>query len=78
MLGTILSLLQIAMPVILWILDKFKVSKENQQAFINKVQSAKDDGKIAIDQRDEFNRQDEELKHGQTAGDSQAQPPNQP
>ena len=79
MFSTILSILQIGMPVILWILDKFRVSKETKEAFIKKVQSAKDDGQVAIQQRDEFKRQDEELKqHGQSTGDPKEEPANQP
>lgn len=59
--GTILSIIQLVMPIILWVLNRFKISKEQQEAFIQKVQSAKDDALIGIQARDEFKRQDEEL-----------------
>lgn len=58
---TILSLLSVAIPIIRWIFDIFKVDKAKQEAFISKIQSAKDDSLISIKQKDEFARQDAEL-----------------
>lgn len=62
--ASFLSLLGILIPIIRWVLDIFKVNKETQDAFIKKIQSAKDDAKVPIQQSDEFKRQDEELKNG--------------
>jgi hypothetical protein len=61
MLTTILSWLAFLMPVVTWIMGKLKLSKETQEAFIAKVQAAKDDGLVSIQGRDEFRRQDEEI-----------------
>jgi hypothetical protein len=61
MISTILSILGILTPIITWIMGKFGMSKQSQEAFINKVQSAKDDGLVSVQQRDEFERQDAEL-----------------
>jgi hypothetical protein len=59
--ATILSWLTFLVPIITWVMGKLKLSKESQEAFIKKVQSAKDDGLVAIQGRDEFRKQDEEL-----------------
>lgn len=59
----ILSILGTMIPIVRWVLDIFKVKKETQDAFIAKIQAAKDDGKVPIEQADEFKRQDEELKN---------------
>lgn len=67
--STILSIISLVMPIILWIFDKFRVSKANQEAFIAKVQSAKDDGSVGIEQRDEFKKQDEELRNDSKRSD---------
>ena len=59
--ATFLSLLGIALPIIKWLFDLFKVDKAKQEAFIAKIQSAKDDSRVSIEMKDEFARQDAEL-----------------
>lgn len=65
--ATFLSLLSIAIPIIRWIFDIFKVDKAKQDAFIAKIQSAKDDSLISIEMKDEFARQDAELARPEPA-----------
>lgn len=56
------SLLNIFIPLLKLWWDFKGYSKDEQQAFIKKIQSAKDDARIPIQQSDEFKKQDEELK----------------
>lgn len=56
-----LAWLGILIPIFRWVFDLFRVDKEKQDAFIKKIQSAKDDSLISIAMKDEFQRQDEEL-----------------
>lgn len=60
--STLLSLLSLLSPVVTWILDKFAVSQAKREQFIKFVQSAKDDGIIAVEAKDEFAQQDAKLK----------------
>ncbi len=60
--STILSILSLLSPVVLWLLDLFKADKAKREAFIKFVQSAKDDGIISVEAKDEFARQDAALK----------------
>ena len=60
--GTILAVLGFLVPIIRWVLDIMKVDKDTQDAFIKKIQSAKEDSKVPIQQSDEFKQQDEKLK----------------
>lgn len=61
MLSSIVSILGIFLPVIQVIFRFFRISVENQEAFIKKIQATKSDGLVGVQSKDEFQRQDAEL-----------------
>ncbi len=61
MLSSIVSILGIFLPVIQVIFRFFRISVQNQEAFIKKIQATKNDGLVSIQAKDEFKQLDEEL-----------------
>jgi hypothetical protein len=59
---SLLALLPYLFQLISFFLDRYKASEETKRRFIALVQSAKDDGLIAVQAKDEFERQKEKLK----------------
>lgn len=57
-----LAILPYAVQIIAWLLGRYADNKETIRKFQEFVQSAKDDGLIAVQAKDEFKRQEEELK----------------
>lgn len=56
-----LTALPYIFQVIGWILNRYNANEETKKAFHALVQSAKNDGLIAVQAKDEFAKQKEEL-----------------
>lgn len=57
-----LSILPYAVQLIAWVLGRVNASEETRKKFIEFVQSAKDDGLIAVQAKEIFQQQKEALK----------------